>query len=301
MVGFYNHLFSADSADSDIPLETRRRIVSAARSGYTQVRGSDFMVTAPAGKLLPLQVFGQYEMDDAESGLRDFMYLAENVREVVSPFMSGSRSSKFVKRRRAGIEFYEMPMDLEGLRVPAQRQAATILYGEDVRVQNCVAGRHRMVFSLARPPAGVLDLLKTRRTAGTVRKNPLVRRIVGRLPDRPSFVIVADVGRCFAIPRSLVEAGLTGTPPHDLPGGAMAADYARPPGPLVGWACVLGRGWFRGQVCMDAADVVRSLALRHGRAEDPSTPAATGISAAADRTDIRRGSPPTGGDRRRQD
>lgn len=259
------------------------------------------MVTAPAGKLLPLQVFGQYEMDDAETGLRDFMYLAENVNEVVSPFMSGPHSGRFAKRRRAGIEFYEMDMDFKKLRMPMQRQGAAILYGEGVRIQNAVEGRHRMLFSLARPPAGVHDLFERGRTAGTVRKNPLVRRIVGRLPDRPSLVIVADVGRCFAIPRSLVEAGLTKTPPHDLPGGAIAADYTRPPGPLVGWACVLGRGWFKGQICMDAADVVRSRAMWHGRAEGSSTPAAPRIGAAADRTDIRLGSPLSGGDRRRQD
>jgi hypothetical protein len=257
----YRHLFRPDSALTDTPLPKRRQIIDAARACYGQTLGSNFMLASAGGKLLPFQIFGGYVMEDPEEGLRSLVFLQENADEVVSSFMGGPFFGKFHRRTREGLEFYELQLDFQQINLTMHRQAALALYGRTARLQQAVAGSHQVVYSMGLPSTGVHDMVTALDTGRHVGKNPLVRRIVARLPDHPNAIVLADLGRCRSLlpAMMLLRSTMPGRP--RAVGEQGTTDYSAPPGPMLGWACTLGPHFLTGHLAMDADDLIRAVRL----------------------------------------
>ncbi len=236
----------------------RRSFLDAVVASYGRMRGTDFMLTCPKGKVLPFQAYGTYVMDDAEGGIRDLVTLDEYAGEVLSGVMGGIHRGKSRERQRSGRRFFETELDLDQLSPRIHKQTA-VLYGKNVRLQQAVADERHVVFCLAEPPVGVHELFEDRPGRRLIGDNPLVKRIVSRLPRDANAIFILDLGRCLGMVVGLRDGvtglGLQTSAFDDL----TQMTYTEPPGPYLGWAGVVGPTSFTGQWAMDAGDLVRTV------------------------------------------
>ncbi len=257
----YRHFFGTDSVLPDIPSAKRRQLIDAARSCYGQTRGSNFMVTSARGKLVPLQIFGAYLMDDPEEGLRGLVFLQENSDELVSSLMGGPFIGKSYRRTRDGLDYYELQVDFQKMGSSMHRQATLALYGQTARVQKAVVGRHHVVYSMGPPSMGVHDMREVLDSGRHVGQNSLVRRMAARLPDHPNAIIIADVGRCLSFLPVMIKLQAVKSGRLESATKRVGADYSAPPGPLLGWACTMRTNSLTGHLVMDADDLIRTVKL----------------------------------------
>jgi len=287
--------WNSDFARKSIPEGKRKKLLASAEACYGGMKGMQFMVTTPPGAFNPIQVFGGYAVDDAEDILDKYSYLQENAGKALAAFMPGGTSfgGEFKKCRRGGVKCFEMRFDVKGLPEQMRRQIINV-YGEGARVQQAVADKHLLVYSIAQPPCGVSELVKAVRSGRNLGQNPAVRRILSRMPDDANAIVVLDVGRTLALlphmakgvePESLrsklkeskrrsreaVRRAHGGEADGKAPPVKPSRRTARPsgavpsdkPGPLLGWSCCVRKDVLDCRLVMDADDVLRSIKLAH--------------------------------------
>ncbi|MBN2561731.1 MAG: hypothetical protein JXQ75_12455 [Phycisphaerae bacterium] len=264
---FNRYVFGAKSLGRRFSEARRQRLLDTTVACYDQMWGSSFMATSAEGTLHPLWVLGGYAMEDADTGIGQLLYLQENAGEVMTTFVGGEYSGRFSRLRTGGgREFFEMRFDLERMD-PLIRQQTVSLYGDDVRIREVVAGKHDIAYSMAGPSVDVFDLVEVRNSGRSVSKNPLVRQVLGRLPDGPHGVVIADMGRLLAAIPSWMEAGRAVASPHAPRADRNDVRYSNPPGPMLGWACEARENSFSGWLVIDAKGVVRVFKLLREMAE----------------------------------
>jgi len=237
--------------------DRRRQLLETTSDCYGRMSGSFIMVTSPPDRLQPMHLLGGYAMRDARRGLEQFRFIQENSGEVLAAMTGSPMLRAFESRTDAGRTVYEMTFDYAGLD-PEIRRQAILFYGADARVQEAALDDGHIAYITAPPPLSVAAMAEARETGRQVGAQPAVRRILATLPDQRHALIIVDLGRCFAVVPSLIQAGLgrTGGGSSDPP--AAAGPYTAGAGPFLAWSGTAGESSFTGCLVIEAGDAVRA-------------------------------------------
>ena len=248
--------------------DTRQRLQKAMDASQEQMWGSLFMVTSPAEKLAPLQLYGGYCLQDARQGVDDLVFLQENATEAMSAFLGEQVFGQFKPRPwEAGGTLFELRLDAEHMDQQTRRQIISF-YGEGACIQEAAIDEHHVVYAAAVPPAGIDDFLEVRRVGRGLNADPAVRAMLGRLPDDSNAMLIVDVGRCVAALPTWVDAKADGgTALASAPEDSGSAAEAVVSGRLLGWAGTVHPDSFTGQLVIGADDAVEVFNLCRKMAE----------------------------------
>lgn len=253
----YKQLLNNPAFAKKLPDQAAEKLLAAAEEAIGQTRGVNFMLASPPGRFIPMQVLGSYTVTDARAALRAYRFLQENMSDALGGFMPGGNAfcGKFSERRRDGVKFLEMSLNLEHL-TPMARQQARAMYGDDAVVQETAVGEHHVVYAITRPSQGIFDLVNAARTGQNVGRNEAVRRIRACLPRDSHCVLIVDLGRILRTAPFIMtfQKRLAGRSTEAE--SASAEAQTEQTGPLLGWSCRLRAGAIDGSFAMAAEDVL---------------------------------------------
>jgi hypothetical protein len=250
------HVMEMEPVASRIPEETRKRLNTELNACYDQIRGSAFMLSSTTDTALPLQMMGGYFVKDSASALKQLCYIQENANEAMSAVLPSAHCmGKFKARRERDVDLMELQYKSEDLPSEVQSQVQKV-YGQKVRYQQAADGPNRVVYTLAEPPASVVDLVKSLPEA-RVDKSPAVRRILDRLPEHPQLLVVVDLQRLLSAVPHLALSEM-GTPEKPKTTQVPRGDSAESRG-LIGWAVAFEPTSISGGWAMDSQDALETL------------------------------------------
>lgn len=266
-VRFNQYLYDSQLLDARTTPELRKELRDKTIASYGQMMGGCLMVTSPVGQSLPVQVLGGYRMRDAQKGLEQICFIQENAGKTFSGFMGGGYVGPFERRVFNGQEYFEMRLDAGKTDQTLRRQTES-LYGPDLRFQNAAIGPHHVMYSMSAAPGLVPEAIRVMAEGNHLGKDPLVRQIRSRLPEKPHGLVLFDLGRLLSAAPDMIRinmtaAGVEASSSPDSSGAETkpASEAAgAPTGPMLGWACVVHPTALRGDLAIsvkDAAEVVR--------------------------------------------
>ncbi|RIK57220.1 MAG: hypothetical protein DCC63_14645 [Nitrospira sp.] len=269
------YVMNVDQMKEKVRPELRRKIVREVEACYGQMRGSAVMLSAPTACLFPMQIVGSYMLDDAARGQKEICFIQENANATMSVFMPGADlQGRFEEKEEEGFRFHEMSMNMDKIS-PKMRTEIALAYGENVRFQNMVLGKHETAFCIAEPPASIVQLARMRKGGEpTLANNAEIKKLLARMPADPNILVIMDLERFFAsLPTLVAQSAHPGQPvPKSLrrppSKEAEAEAAARPSRTLIGWACTVGDGRFTGELVIDADDAVAAVCSARKMVED---------------------------------
>lgn len=282
---FMKHFFSLDFVAQAIPEEKRRRrLLKYSLESYEGLGGMQVMFTSDPGRMRPLQMFGGHVLDDAPAALEKTRFLQENAGDLMAVLLPGGSHciGKLRERRDGRVRYLEMKFDLAGTPEDEEwREAMATVYGTEACFREAVADEHQLVYSLAKPPRGVTELLATMESGKHLGRNAVVKRIRSRLPEEANAVVLLDIGRVLAMSTDAAAAMRAGkkASARSVPAPVAEAKASDKVGPLLGWSCRVRGNALNCRLAMDGKDILGLCALAGlcpsvSAEEDASTSAA---------------------------
>jgi hypothetical protein len=255
------HVLEQQDIDAALSADKARLIREAVEGWAGIVSSSSFMISSAAGTQLPLQIKGGYAVDDADEAMKQLKALQTRSSEVMSAFLpAGCFSNSRDKQSPSGIKYCEMKFELEHISKQAGFQAMKV-YGDDCRWQSAKADQRHLVYTLAEPPAGVVQLIESFKNSPLASDHAAVKSMLGQLPRNSNLIVVVDLRRLLAVVPQLASDTLSPKPLDD------SAFQASSPKALLGWGAAIGPSSISGTLAIDAQSVQQVIMLSRGLAK----------------------------------